>query len=63
MNVRDWNVIQKNSPDETTGGCEKTILQMLIVTGGHDFDRESSFEMFGSFEKITYKEVGQPTAK
>ncbi len=37
-------------------------LNILIVTGGHDFDRESFFEMFNSFKNINYTELKQPEA-
>jgi uncharacterized protein len=37
-------------------------LNILIVTGGHDFDRKSFFEMFDSFGKITYQELKHPDA-
>jgi uncharacterized protein len=37
-------------------------LNVLIVTGGHDFDRKSFFEMFDSFDKITYQELQHPEA-
>jgi len=38
-------------------------LKILIVTGGHDFDRVSFFQMFDSFNNMTYKELVQPAAK
>jgi len=37
-------------------------IRVLIVTGGHDFEREPFFEMFRSFEGITYEEVQHPQA-
>jgi len=37
-------------------------LNILIVTGGHDFDRESFFQMFDSFKNLTYTELIQPEA-
>lgn len=37
-------------------------LNVLIVTGGHDFDRESFFQMFDSFEGISYTELKHPEA-
>ena len=37
-------------------------LNVLIVTGGHDFDRKSFFEMFDSFQNISYTELKQPEA-
>jgi type 1 glutamine amidotransferase len=36
--------------------------EILIVTGGHDFDRESFFKIFDSFEGIHYTEIRQPEA-
>ncbi len=37
-------------------------LNVLIVTGGHDFDRKSFFEMFDSFQDISYTELKHPEA-
>ena len=37
-------------------------LNILIVTGGHDFDRKSFFEMFDSFQEISYMELKHPEA-
>ena len=37
-------------------------LNILIVTGGHDFDRKSFFEMFDSFQNISYTELRHPEA-
>ncbi len=37
-------------------------LNVLIVTGGHNFDRESFFEMFDSFETVSYTELKHPEA-
>ena len=37
-------------------------LNVLIVTGGHDFDRKSFFEMFDSFQDISYAELKHPEA-
>jgi hypothetical protein len=36
--------------------------RILIVTGGHDFDREAFFQMFDAFDEITYKELKHPEA-
>ena len=36
--------------------------RILIVTGGHDFDRELFFKMFDSLEGISYKELKHPQA-
>jgi len=37
-------------------------LNVLIVTGGHDFDREPFFQMFDSFQDIGYTEIKHPEA-
>lgn len=37
-------------------------LRVLVVTGGHDFEREPFFQMFRSFGGITYEEVQHPQA-
>jgi len=37
-------------------------LNILIVTGGHDFDRKSFFEMFDSFQDFSYTELKHPEA-
>lgn len=37
-------------------------LNILIVTGGHNFDRESFFKMFDSFEEVSYTELKHPEA-
>jgi len=37
-------------------------LQVIVVTGGHDFNRELFFKMFDSFESISYKELKHPEA-
>ena len=36
--------------------------RILIVTGGHDFDREAFFQMFDSFDEISYQELKHPQA-
>ena len=38
-------------------------LKILIVTGGHDFDRTSFFQMFDSFNNLTYTELIHPEAR
>lgn len=38
-------------------------LKILIVTGGHDFDRVSFFQMFDSFKNLTYRELVHPEAR
>lgn len=37
-------------------------IRILIVTGGHDFEREAFFQMFDSMKGITYKELKHPEA-
>jgi len=37
-------------------------LHILVVTGGHDFDRKSFFEMFDSLQEISYNELKHPEA-
>lgn len=37
-------------------------VKILIVTGGHDFQREAFFDMFESFDDVEYKEVVHPKA-
>ncbi len=37
-------------------------LQVLVVTGGHDFDRKAFFELFDSFPDIRYTELKHPEA-
>ncbi len=37
-------------------------IRVLIVTGGHDFEREAFFAMFDSMKDVTYREVVHPNA-
>lgn len=37
-------------------------LHVLVVTGGHNFDRKSFFEMFNSFQEVSYTELKHPEA-
>lgn len=37
-------------------------MKVLIITGGHDFERESFFEMFESFDDVQWQEVKHPNA-
>ena len=37
-------------------------LRIIIVTGGHDFDREPFFQMFDSFTNLTWIEYVHPEA-
>lgn len=52
FDVRDSSAFPKN----------KKSLKVLIITGGHGFEREAFFEMFKSYENITYQEVKHPMA-
>ena len=36
--------------------------RILILTGGHDFDRESFFQLFDTMKGISYQELQHPTA-
>lgn len=36
--------------------------RIIIVTGGHDFERTSFFELFDSFKDVTYTELKHPEA-
>lgn len=46
--------------------CSFTVsakkLNILVITGGHGFDEKSFFEMFDSFQDITYTRLVQPEA-
>jgi len=45
--------------------CQSTKtkkLNIFIVTGGHDFERQPFFSMFDSFQNISYKEIQHPDA-
>jgi type 1 glutamine amidotransferase len=41
---------------------ENSKMKVLIITGGHDFERDAFFDMFDSFTEIEYKEVVHPEA-
>lgn len=46
-----------------TGFCQaQTKTRVLIVTGGHDFEREAFFNMFNDMTNVQYKEVIHPHA-
>ncbi|MGE5394510.1 MAG: ThuA domain-containing protein [Candidatus Saccharibacteria bacterium] len=45
-----------------TSSVSAKDIRILIVTGGHDFDREAFFQMFDSMKGISYKELKQPEA-
>lgn len=46
--------------------CSFTVsakkLNILVITGGHGFDEEPFFEMFDSFQDITFTRLVQPEA-
>lgn len=43
-------------------GASAKDIRILIVTGGHDFDRASFFRMFDSMKGISYQELKHPEA-
>jgi ABC-type phosphate/phosphonate transport system substrate-binding protein len=47
------------SHDKQSCGKRTEEIKVVIVTGGHDFDREPFFELFDSFEDIEYAEAVQ----
>lgn len=47
---------------ESNGLDQEGKLQVLIVTGGHRFDREAFFAMFDSFGNMEYTELSHPGA-
>ena len=51
----------------TAGGIQsqdtgKAAIRVLVVTGGHDFERVPFFDMFKGFEGIEFKEAAHPFA-
>jgi type 1 glutamine amidotransferase len=43
--------------------CSDSVkMQVLVITGGHAFERAAFFEMFDSFPDMVYDEVVQPQA-
>jgi len=45
-----------------SGAFGQDNLNVLVITGGHEFERTQFFEMMDSFENIDYQEVIQPEA-
>jgi len=45
-------------------GCHNTAdkLDIYLVTGGHDFEREAFFAMFDSYHNLDYMEISHPGA-
>ena len=41
---------------------EKDHLQVLLITGGHDFDRNAFFQMLNDMQGMTFTEVKHPEA-
>ena len=41
---------------------EGKIISLIILTGGHDFERDAFFTMFDSFKSMVYQEVTHPAA-
>lgn len=37
-------------------------LKVIVVTGGHDFEREAFFQLFDNMEGVSYKELKHPQA-
>lgn len=37
-------------------------MNVIVITGGHDFDRKSFFELFDSYNDLTYSELKHPEA-
>jgi len=40
----------------------KLAIMVLVVTGGHDFERDAFFSLFQGYDDIVFKEVAQPEA-
>lgn len=57
-----WVSVFNISPGEAQKMETGKPIRVLVVTGGHDFEREPFFEMFRSFEGIVYEEVQHPNA-
>ncbi len=45
--------------DKSTGLEHRQKIKAVVVTAGHDFERESFFEMFDSFDNVQYVEAEQ----
>ena len=43
-------------------GVSAKDIRILIVTGGHDFEREAFFQMFDSMKGVSYQELKHPDA-
>ncbi len=39
------------------------LIRVLVVTGGHDFERDAFFQVFKDNRDITFREVAQPRAQ
>ena len=48
--------------ENKTANEETSSLKVLIVTGGHGFERDAFFAMFDSFKDLNYVEVAHPQA-
>jgi type 1 glutamine amidotransferase len=42
--------------------CTRTTRKIVIVTGGHDFEREPFFAVFNDMPGLSYQEVSHPAA-
>jgi type 1 glutamine amidotransferase len=49
-------------PGEEKEMAEKDRIRVLVVTGGHDFEREPFFTLFQGYPDLTYQAVEQPQA-
>jgi len=50
------------TPGEEKPMAENGKIRVLIVTGGHDFEREPFFALFKSFADVEYREAAHPQA-
>ncbi len=46
----------------SVAGISQDSLHLMIVTGGHNFDRPAFFDMFDDMDRVTYEEIKQPLA-
>jgi hypothetical protein len=46
-----------------TSYCQaQTLMRVLIITGGHDFEREAFFDIFDNIPDVVYQELVHPEA-
>jgi type 1 glutamine amidotransferase len=53
-----WNSLW--AADSSKGSAEK--IRVLVITGGHDFEKEPFFKLFRDNPEITYRAVEHPNA-